>query len=227
MSPASEQSTWVQQEILRARQIGKPLIPVLVESTDRSPWYLQDLQVIDFGETFGSPLMNLVHYLNSRSSTESTGKPSPSPDKLSAELERLEESPSTDRVFIAYAREQRSTAKALAELLHKHGKEYFYDAHIRAGARWRQAVQMALDDATHMVVIWTPEAANSDEVEREVSYALGEGIYIIPLLSPEIPKLPYHLYGVHYILLNNSVQDMEIELLAAFDHRSPHEGLWQ
>ena len=91
---------------------------------------------------------------------------------------------------------------------------------------WRQTIQRALDDASHVVVLWTPDAAQSDEVEREVSYALAEKKVIIPLLSREIPKLPYHLYSLHYIVLDEDMEMIEAELLHAIAQFS-EDDLWQ
>lgn len=120
-----------------------------------------------------------------------------------------------ERVFIAYSRRQRSIAKDLYELLVSNGKSVFYDAKLKAGAVWRQMIQKALDDATHLIVIWTPDAAESDEVEREVSYALAEHKVIIPILSQEVPKLPYHLHGLHYVVLQDDIRALEKDLMTA------------
>lgn len=92
---------------------------------------------------------------------------------------------------------------------------------------WRQTIQKALDDTTHLVVLWTSEAASSDEVEREVSYALAERKVIVPILGKEVPKLPYHLHGLHYIVLEDDVSKLENELLKAIDEHAIDEDIWQ
>jgi hypothetical protein len=132
-----------------------------------------------------------------------------------------------ERVFIAYSRKQRTLAKDLHDLLVANGKAVFWDAKLRAGAVWRQMIQKALDDSTHVVVLWTPDAAESDEVEREVSYALAERKRIIPILSREIPKLPYHLHGVHYVVLEEDVHALEKDLIAAIEQFSSGEDLYR
>ena len=78
-----------------------------------------------------------------------------------------------------------------------------------------------------MVVIWTTEAAQSNEVEREVSYALAEHKVIVPLLSKEIPKLPYHLHGLHYIVLQDDLAKIEEPLLDAIAKFADDEDIWQ
>jgi hypothetical protein len=131
-----------------------------------------------------------------------------------------------DRIFIAYSRKQRAIARDLHDLLISCGKAVFWDEKLKAGAVWRQMIQKALDDATHLIVIWTPDAAHSDEVEREVSYALAERKVIIPILSQEIPKLPYHLHGLHYVVLHDNIRTLEKALLAALDQFSPTDDLY-
>jgi hypothetical protein len=66
-----------------------------------------------------------------------------------------------------------------------------------------------------------------DEVEREVSYALAERKVIVPILSKEIPKLPYHLYGLHYIVLNDNLLAIEADLLKAIAQYSEDEDIWR
>jgi hypothetical protein len=132
-----------------------------------------------------------------------------------------------DRIFIAYSRKQRTMAQSVYDMLIKNGKAVFWDAKITAGATWRQTIQRALDDATHLIVIWTPEAAESDEVEREVSYALAERKVIVPILSKEIPKLPYHLHGLHYIVLDEDISKIEGDLLKAIAQFSEDEDIWK
>jgi predicted nucleotide-binding protein len=131
-----------------------------------------------------------------------------------------------ERVFIAYSRKQRTLAKDLHDLLVANGKAVFWDAKLRAGAVWRQMIQKALDDSTHVVVLWTPDAAESDEVEREVSYALAERKRVIPILNGEIPKLPYHLHGLHYVVLEADVKALEKDLIAAIEGFSGGEDLY-
>jgi hypothetical protein len=64
-------------------------------------------------------------------------------------------------------------------------------------------------------------------VEREVSYALAERKVIVPILSKEIPKLPYHLHGLHYIVLNDNLETIQAELLKAIGQFSEDEDLWK
>jgi hypothetical protein len=64
-------------------------------------------------------------------------------------------------------------------------------------------------------------------VEREVSYALRKGKIIVPILSKEIPELPYHLDGLHYIVLEDDLNNIEADLLKAIAQFSDAEDIWQ
>lgn len=130
------------------------------------------------------------------------------------------------RIFIAYSRKQRDIAKALSEFLGRNGKPHFWDAKIHAGATWRQTIQKALEDCTHLIVVWTKEASESDEVEREVSYALAKGKVIIPILSRDIPELPYHLYGFHYVVFDEDLSSIQNDLIRAIESVS-NDDIWQ
>ena len=50
---------------------------------------------------------------------------------------------------------------------------------------------------------------------------------IVPILSKEIPKLPYHLHGLHYIVLEEDLSKIEVDLLKAIAQFSADEDIWQ
>jgi hypothetical protein len=226
LSPDFKGSVGVAQEIIYAQHREKPILAVMVRPTE-IPFYLLGAHQLDISHEpyLGAELIKQkVEELIASSRGDAPSEPLSAEELEEGRQILAEESPA--RVFIAYARAQRSIAKTLSELLIKNGQAVFYDAKIKAGAMWRQTIQRALDDASHVVVIWTPEAAHSDEVEREVSYALAEKKVIIPLLSREIPKLPYHLYSLHYIVLDDDMDMIEAELLHAIAQFS-EDDLWQ
>lgn len=228
LSKISSESRWVQAEVLSAFMADKTILPVLTESDVKIPFYLSGIQYVNtVNRPSSEVLAQILSILRNLESREILVQQKIPKEQIEQEYDRISKQPLPDRVFIAYARLQRPIAKELAELLHKYGYVVFYDAHIYAGARWRKIIQKALDDATHLIIIWTPNARDSDEVEREVSYALAERKYIIPLLSKEIPKLPYHLHGLHYIVLEENLSAIETDLMAAIEHHSEDDGIWR
>ncbi|MBC7809554.1 MAG: toll/interleukin-1 receptor domain-containing protein [Burkholderiales bacterium] len=226
LSPDFKGSIGVSQEIIYAQHRDKPILAVMVRPTE-VPFYLLGAHQLDISDdpiNGAGRIAQKVEQLSASSRDDAPSEPLSAEELEEGRQILAEESPA--RVFIAYARAQRGLAKTLSELLIKNGHAVFYDAKIKAGAMWRQTIQRALDDASHLAVLWTPEAAHSDEVEREVSYALAEKKIIIPLLSREIPKLPYHLHSLHYIVLEDDLDMIEQDLLHAIAQFS-EDDLWQ
>ncbi len=215
-----------------AHSLNKPILPVIVHPDASLPFYLLNLNAVDASVDFETQgIEKVIHHLKTvpigteTSDTEEQAT-TIAQDVTGEARNRILSNDSTARVFIAYSRKQRSIAKELSEMLIRNGKAVFWDAKIKAGAIWRQTVQKALDAATHIIVIWTPDAALSDEVEREVSYALSERKVIVPILSKEIPKLPYHLHGLHYIILHDDVGTIEANLIEAIERHEVEDDLF-
>lgn len=223
LSQHSMASAFRRAELLFALTLEKRILPVLIDGSP-IPENLANHHVVDAKQEFSL----FIKQFKSLLPLEAELRPAlaDTKDALEEQRQRLLDGAPQDRVFIAYSHHQRQIAEDLATTLMDAGKAVFYDAHIRVGARWRRAIQAALDDATHLVVIWTREASQSDEVEREVSYALAEGKYIIPLLSKEMPKLPYHLHGLHYIILEDDLTQIKGALLNAINERSETNNIW-
>jgi hypothetical protein len=229
VSPAFAQSEFAVGKIVYAQHRRKPILSVVVDHA-QLPINLLSYDSIELGEDLQAGMYRLLSYLRDKETArlkETLETPQLSPEETTNASEAILSDSSLSRIFIAYSRKQRSLAQSISEVLIRNGKAIFWDAKIKAGATWRQTIQKALDDATHLVVIWTPEAAESDEVEREVSYALAERKVIVPILSKEIPKLPYHLHGLHYIVLEEDVSKIEADLLKAIAQFSDGEDIWQ
>jgi predicted nucleotide-binding protein len=218
-------SLGVARETSIANRHHIPILPVILEAVEQMPDYLNGNPGVKLGKVSSETIQQLasvIHALVERQPVNSESvKRKRSTDRLNVDVDIV------PRIFIAYSHKQRPVAKTLSDLLLKHGKPHFWDAKIKAGATWRQTIQRALDDATHLIVIWTPDAAESGEVEREVSYALAHQKVIVPLLSQEIPKLPYHLHGLHYIVLEEDLSNIEADLLKAIAQFSDAEDIWQ
>jgi hypothetical protein len=233
-SPHFKQSKrlWVHLTIIQ--QYEKPLIPVLVEGTENIaiPFGFENYAYLDARTDFENKLDALmveISQLPAKPKPEIAQRERAKPALSAAEARDLAADlavKNINKIFIAYSRKQRDLAKSLYELLSSKGQFAFWDAKLRAGANWRQTIQRALDECTHLIVIWTPDAAQSDEVEREVSYALAKHKTIIPILSKEIPELPYHLFGLHYLILQDDMSALERELMDALDQFSKEDDLF-
>ena len=70
-------------------------------------------------------------------------------------------------VFLSYAKEDRTRARTLAQVLESCGWSVFWDRKIGAGQDWRQVVQSELDGANAVVVLWSHAAVASSWVLEE------------------------------------------------------------
>ncbi len=85
-------------------------------------------------------------------------------------------------VFISYSRSDSEFVDLLQRLLVSKGYNVWIDRrNIEAGSRWDESVEEALRGSSHVLVVISPEAASSQNVTDEWSFALEEGKTVIPL----------------------------------------------
>jgi hypothetical protein len=89
---------------------------------------------------------------------------------------------STGHVFISYAREDQRYVRKLEFRLRKRGFKTWMDEHIDSGDRWSRTIVQAIQDSAALVVVMTPDAWDSEWVEKEILLAQQEEKPIFPLL---------------------------------------------
>ncbi len=85
-------------------------------------------------------------------------------------------------VFISYSRQDQAYARKLADHLLESGYDVWIDDRIDYGDRWWKTIVEAIQGCAAFVVIMTPDAEESEWVEREVLVAQRERKPIFPLL---------------------------------------------
>jgi hypothetical protein len=114
-------------------------------------------------------------------------------------------------IFISYSRKDAAFARRLAESLSHLGADLWLDVEdIPAGMNWRSAIQEGLDTAQLMLVVISPDAMKSVNVEHEWQYFMDEGKTIIPVLW-RTAKLHFQLRSLQWVDFQNQPYD------AAFD----------
>jgi len=92
-------------------------------------------------------------------------------------------------IFISYKREDQQSAKRLAEALEHQGWSVWWDPELRAGERFDDVIEVALQEARCVIVIWSRRSIESAYVKDEASYAL-ECNKLVPLKIEEV-RLPF------------------------------------
>jgi hypothetical protein len=86
-------------------------------------------------------------------------------------------------VFISYSHvADRSYVDRLAAVLTSAGHSVWYDGQLAHGDRWAQVVRHNIDTCAAFIVVMTPDAEQSEWVEREIDEARESSRPILPLL---------------------------------------------
>jgi hypothetical protein len=100
-------------------------------------------------------------------------------------------------VFVSHAEEDSSRAEQLiVRLLEKHNIPYFFSPHsISPTVDWQDSINVALKSSTHVVVVMSPNAAQSKWVKYEVRWALEhlEPGRIIPVQLSQCDPADIHM----------------------------------
>lgn len=85
-------------------------------------------------------------------------------------------------IFISYSRKDQKYARDLAENLRVNGFDVWIDDRIDYGDRWWRTIVDAIKDSGAFVVVMSPEAEQSEWVEREILVAQKSKKPIFPIL---------------------------------------------
>jgi len=98
------------------------------------------------------------------------------------------------KVFISYASKDEALARKLAASLDDAGLDAWYDKReILPGDNWAEKISQGLKESNAMVVLLTPQALQSDAVQNNISYALGQKAFknrLIPVIIGDANDFP-------------------------------------
>ncbi|QAU42217.1 TIR domain-containing protein [Bradyrhizobium guangdongense] len=105
-------------------------------------------------------------------------------------------------IFISYSTRNARIVAALARDLMEAGFTVWYDTSLIAGERFSDAIAREIDQAGAVIVIWSPEAAQSDWVRWEANRARERGA-LVQVMTPnmtvdEIPA-PFGVFQTELI----------------------------
>jgi hypothetical protein len=109
---------------------------------------------------------------------------------------------SAPRIFVSYARaDGEAAARDIVKLLNEHALSAWLDhLDLDGGIDWWRQVEGALQRVEHLVLVLTPAALNSLNVEREWRYARRQGVQVSPVRigsSPDLADLPRWMQKAH------------------------------
>jgi hypothetical protein len=105
----------------------------------------------------------------------------------------------TPAVFVSYSRDDSDFALQLAKDLKTEGIVVWIDQQsIEPGQDWDNAIEEALIQCTHMVLILSPSAVDSRNVRNEIAFAFDEQKTILPVLHKDC-AVPLQLRRVQHI----------------------------
>jgi len=124
------------------------------------------------------------------------------------------------RVFLSYCRDDLELATTIKAGLESRGFSIWFDRQgIREG-NWKERVIEGLNRARALVVVLTPAAFASDAVRRELEFAAGERLPIIPVTAGRLATdaLPawyrFDYSSLHRHEVDPAILDPGLDLLA-------------
>jgi hypothetical protein len=96
-------------------------------------------------------------------------------------------------IFISYSQRDRSRVEALASRLREIGFDVWFDARLRSGASFDEAIAGQLREARTVLAAWTPAAIQSEWVRSEAAMAHKDGRLAACFLEPTELSPPFNL----------------------------------
>lgn len=122
------------------------------------------------------------------------------------------------KVFVSYARRDARIVHPLAERLKRRGVPIWIDAFdIEVGTPWDIAIEQALREATHVLVVLSRASVISQNVLNEVDYAVENRKRIIPIRINEC-TVPFQLRRIQYFDFSQDYDAAIQQLLLVLPH---------
>ena len=106
-------------------------------------------------------------------------------------------------VFISYAHQDRTVANAVCATLEAHGiRCWIAPRDILPGSDWGAAIIDAIQEAKALVLIFSSNSNDSDQIKREVERTVHQGIAVIPFRIEDVlpnKTLEYFISTQHWL----------------------------
>jgi hypothetical protein len=105
-----------------------------------------------------------------------------------------------DVLFISYSHRDRDLANELALRLSDESYGIWIDdTRLRGGTPWHEGIDDGLSESDVLVLLLSPSALESAQVQEEYQTFLDRGKPIIPVLIEPVSTLPSVLASIHYV----------------------------
>ena len=121
-------------------------------------------------------------------------------------------------MFLSYASGDRPIAERLARAIEQAGLSVWWDRHIKGGSEFSRDIERQLDDAAHVLVLWSKEAVNSRWVRDEASVAVDTGRLVAATIDGTPAPLGFRQFQtIDLRKWTARTPDLPAELLEALD----------
>src|SRR5437764_8105275 len=125
-------------------------------------------------------------------------------------------------IFISYAHADSAFVDRLEGDLQKQGFDPWVDRQrLKGGQRWRRALQDAVKRAQVLLIVLSPDAVASENVQIEYDYVLELGKLVIPLYYRQC-EVPMELRAIQWIDFRHSYEQGLAALLDVLHRQQEH-----
>lgn len=119
-------------------------------------------------------------------------------------------------IFISYAREDIGRVGVVVQRLREANMNVWWDDNIRVGEAWESELSHQLEQASLVLVLWSPLASVSEWVLREANYGLAEAKLVSVFLRKcRLPEAFAHIQASDLSDWDGSAEDYRFQKLCA------------
>lgn len=200
---------------LRCLSDNDEILDLIKREIDAREWFL----LVDSKNARESNWVRTeVEYIKSKAPKKIVSVSLDKPENILPTLERLSKSMS---VFISGSTKDRRIVKAIYDECLKHDFKVFYAPEsLKPGDDWATSVSDALEDALKrgcVVAVISASSLNSRFVEKELSFALSQKAYVLPVIVDDVEltgTLKLLLANLQHFCLKTPVSEEQLKKIA-------------
>jgi predicted regulator of Ras-like GTPase activity (Roadblock/LC7/MglB family) len=132
-----------------------------------------------------------------------------------------------NHVFLSYSRQDALIMNRVRNDLRERGLTVWTDDNLEPGTHsWKIAIQKAIESSASLVALLSPEAKQSEWVDRELEYARVQNVRIFPVLirGNESSSVPFEVVATQRINITQP-SDYELGIEQLYDSLAKYLGI--